>query len=114
MIEFNEGAGPEMPAYDRALDALAEVLQDLGNEAEYAFVRDDDAALDAISARAAAVVGAIVALPSVTLYGASAKARAARASTAMALLPRELIDRLGFDMAADIERLRDGREAGHA
>ncbi len=117
MHELNEGAGPELPANDRALIALAEVLEDLGDEVGHAFMRNepgDDAVLDACRARAVAVVGAIVALPSVTLHGASAKARAARASTAVSLLPRALIDRLGFDMAADIERLRGGEGAGHA
>ncbi len=117
MIALNEGAGPELPANDRALIALAEVLEDLGNEAEHAFVRNgpgDGEVLDACRARAAAVVGAIVALPAVTLHGASAKARAARASTAVSLLPRALVDRLGFDMAADIERLRGGEGVGHA
>ena len=113
----NDGAGADMPAQDRALAALADVLEDLGERAAQAFVRngpDEDAVLDACQAQAAAVVRVIVALPAVTLHGASAKARAARASVGVALLPTELVDALGFDMARDVVRLQGLVEVGHA
>ena len=117
MDKMNDGAGPEMPAQDRALAALADLLEYLGGEAAYAFVGGGptgDALLSACQDRAATVARAIVALPAVTLHGASAKARAARASVAVALLPTELVDALGFDMARDVARLRGIAEVGHA
>ncbi len=74
----NDGAGSEMPAQDRALKALADLLEDLGGEAAYAFVAGGsagDALLTSCQGRAAAVARAIVGLPAVTLHGASAKAQ---------------------------------------
>ncbi len=113
----NDGTGPEMPAQDRALKALADLLEVIGDEAGDAFVRNRssaDAELAGCQDRAAAIVRTIVALPSVTLHGASAKARAARASVALALLPADLVDALGFDMARDVVRLKGTEVAGHA
>ncbi len=113
----NDGAGAEMPAQDRALKALADLLEDLGGEAAYAFVAGGsagDALLTSCQGRAAAVARAIVGLPAVTLHGASAKARAARARGAMVLLPRDLLDALANDMARDVVRLRGGEVVGHA
>lgn len=117
MDAMNDGAGADMPAQDRALAALADLMEELGGEASYAFVGgqpEDDERLANCTARAEAVVRAIVALPAVTLHGASAKARAARASVGVALLPTELVDALGFDMARDVVRLQVLVEVGHA
>ena len=117
MDTTEDGAGADLPAGDRALAALTDVLENLGERAAQAFVRngpDDKAVLDTCQAQAAAVVRAIVALPSVTLYGASAKARAARASVAVALLPTDLVDAMGFDMARDVVRLKGTGVVGHA
>ena len=113
----NDRAGADMPAQDKALAALADLLEDLGGEAAYAFAGGGptgDALLSACQDRAATVARAIVGLPAMTLHGASAKARAARASVAVALLPTELVDALGFDMARDVARLRGIEEVGHA
>ncbi len=117
MDTMNDGAGAEMPAQDKALTALADLLEDLGGEAAYAFVAGGsagDALLTSCQGRAAAVARAIVGLPAVTLHGASAKARAARASVTAALLPVDLVDALGFDMARDVVRLKGTEVAGHA
>lgn len=118
MDTMNDGASADMPAQDRALAALADLMEDLGGEASYAFVGrqpEDDERLANCTARAEAVVRAIVALPAVTLRGASAKARAVRAHYATALLPRDLVDALASDMHADVTRLRAPTEvAGHA
>ena len=107
----------EIPVQDRALKALADLLEALGDEVGYAFVRNRPEDLrehQSCKVRAVAVTRAIIALPSITLHGASAKARATRASTAMALLPADLVETLGFNMSADVLRLRGGQEAGHA
>ena len=107
----------EVPAQDRALQALADLLEALREESEEAFVfhyPKDRGTQTSCKTRARAVTQAIIALPSVTLDGASAKTRAARASVALALLPKDLVDELGLDMAADVLRLRGGEETRNA
>ena len=113
MSSMQGGAGALLPAQDRALGALADVLEDLGDETSILHRTADEPALGACRAQAEAVTRAIVALPSATLHGASAKARAAKASTVPGLLPVALVNDLGFNMAADVVRLRN-EEIGHA
>ena len=117
MDTMHEGAGTEMPEQDKALGALATLLEAIGQEAGEAFVRngpDADSVIADCTRRAETVVRAIIGLPSVTPHGASAKARAVRSGAAMALLSIDLIDGLGLDMANDVARLHGGEVVDHA
>jgi hypothetical protein len=119
MDKMHDGAGTEMPVQDRALRALADLLEQLGEEAAQAWLRGgpgDDATFTECAKRAEVVARAITGLPSVTIHGAAEKVRAVRSRTPMALLPPALVDALGMDMAADMYRLHQpsGEVVGHA
>ena len=118
MDKMHDKVGTTRPAQDRALGALADLLEHLGEEAAQAWLRgglgDAETFAECVK-RAEVVVLAITGLPSITIHGAAEKVRAVRSGAGMALLSRELVDALGMDMASDVTRLRAPIEVvGHA